>query len=207
MAYKWALGLLAAVAQSAVYFGIGYSIMPRSETLLATKLDSAIPFWPWTVWCYLPVYAGIFVTAIVGFKSRVLLHRTLLAVFGVIVVAAAGHMFVAAQYPRPTLPAVSDDLSLAFIAHLHRLDPPGNVFPSLHVAQTSLLAFTLYRDRPKLGAAAIVAGALLALSTLTTKQHFVVDVLAGYFLAFVGRALVLRGLPRERAGLALPERP
>ena len=36
---------------------------------------------------------------------------------------------------------------------------------------------------------------LLALSTLTTKQHFIADVLSGYALAFLGRWFALRRLP------------
>ncbi len=36
---------------------------------------------------------------------------------------------------------------------------------------------------------------ILALSTLTTKQHFIADVISGYALAFAARAFALRGLP------------
>ena len=36
----------------------------------------------------------------------------------------------------------------------------------------------------------------LALSTLTTKQHFIADVMSGYVLAFLGRWLALRKLPQ-----------
>lgn len=195
MAHKWALGLGVALVQSAVYFGIGYAPLSRSTALLATSLDRAIPFWPWTVWCYLPFYVGIFVLAIVGLRSAVLLHRAVLGVLGVMTVAAVGHLLVPAAYPRPALPIPAPDLSTAFLAMIQRLDPPGNVFPSLHVAQTSMLALVLHRDRPRLGRLAIAMGAMLAMSTLTTKQHFVVDVVAAYALAFAARALILRGLP------------
>ena len=63
------------------------------------------------------------------------------------------------------------------MAWVQRVDPPGNVFPSLHVAQTTMLSLILLmRDRPRLGRVALVMATMLALSTLTTKQHFIADV-------------------------------
>ena len=38
----------------------------------------------------------------------------------------------------------------------------------------------------------------LALSTLTTKQHFIADVLSGYALAFFGRWFALRKVCRAK---------
>jgi membrane-associated phospholipid phosphatase len=61
-----------------------------------------------------------------------------------------------------------------------------------------MLSLLLIRDRPVLGRVALVMATLLALSTMTTKQHFVVDVISGYALAFLGVALALRGLDRAR---------
>jgi len=194
--YKWTLGLMAASIQSLFYFGIGHITMARSTELLRTGLDDVIPFWPWTSWCYLPFYAAIFIMAIVGFRSKFLFNRGLAAVALVMVLGALGHIFIRAEYPRPVLHPPYPDISSAFLAAVQHIDPPGNVFPSLHVAQTSGLAFILVRDRPVLGRVAIVMGALLALSTLTTKQHFIVDVISGYALAFLARAFALRGLPR-----------
>ena len=45
----------------------------------------------------------------------------------------------------------------------------------------------------RLGRIAIVLGAILALSTLTTKQHFIADVISGYALTFIACAFALRG--------------
>src|SRR6187551_1736081 len=79
--YKWTLGLGAAVLQSAVYFGVGHLTFSRSTELLRTRLDDAIPFWPWTSWCYLPFYAGVFLISIAGIRRRSLFKRAVTAVF------------------------------------------------------------------------------------------------------------------------------
>src|SRR5216683_3231677 len=78
--YRWTLGLALAAMQSLTYFGIGHLEMHRSTELLRTRLDDAIPFWPWTAWCYLPFYASIFIIAIIGFRRRVLFNRAVAAV-------------------------------------------------------------------------------------------------------------------------------
>lgn len=194
--YKWTVGGAMAVLQSAVYFGIGHLHLNRSTELLRTRLDDAIPFWPWTGWCYLPFYAGVFIIALVGFKRRALFNRAVLAVFVVMAIGALGHIFIGAEYPRPVLHPPYADLSAAFLAFVQRIDPPGNVFPSLHVAHTTMLALLLIKDRPRLGLVTLVMATMLALSTLTTKQHFLADVVSGYALAFFGRWFALRKLPR-----------
>ena len=194
-AYKWTLGLGAAVLQSAVYFGVGHLTFNRSTELLRTRLDDAIPFWPWTSWCYLPFYASVFLISIVGIRRRVLFNRALVAVVIVMTLGAMGHIFVGAEYPRPVLTPPYPDVSSWFMATVQQIDPPGNVFPSLHVAHTTMLALILIKDRPRLGAVALAMATALALSTLTTKQHFLADVVSGYALAFFGRWLALRKLP------------
>ena len=197
--YKWVLGLTAAVVQSSIYFFIGNTHFARSTELLRTKLDDAIPFIPATSWFYLPVYAGIFVIAIVGFETREHFNRALVA-FGLILLAGlAGHRLVAAEYPRPAMLPPFIGPSQAFMAWVQTIDPPGNVFPSLHVAHTSSLALILHHENPTLGRIVIVLAILLAASTLTTKQHFIADVLAGFALAALARLTVLRGIDEKAA--------
>jgi membrane-associated phospholipid phosphatase len=193
-AYKWTIGLSLAALQSAVYFGVGHLNLSRSTEILRTRLDDAIPFWPWTAWCYLPFYAGVFILAIGGLKRRALFNRAIVAVLIVMALGALGHVFIGAEYPRPVLHPPYPDISAAFLASVQRIDPPGNVFPSLHVAHTTMLALLLLKDRPRLGLLTLAMATALALSTLTTKQHFVADVIAGYLLAFFGRWIALRKL-------------
>ncbi len=193
-AYKWSIGLSLAALQSLVYFGVGHLHLSRSTEILRTRLDDAIPFWPWTSWCYLPFYAGVFILAIAGLKRRALFDRAVVAVLIVMTLGALGHIFIGAEYPRPVLHPPYADISAAFLASVQRIDPPGNVFPSLHVAHTTMLALLLLKDRPRLGLVTLAMATALALSTLTTKQHFLADVISGYLLAFLGRWIALRKL-------------
>jgi membrane-associated phospholipid phosphatase len=196
--HRWTIGLGLAALQSAIYFGIGQLPLHRSTELLRTALDDAIPFWPWTAWCYLPFYAGTFLLAIGGFRRRALFDRTARSVVLVMIVGAICHLTIRAEYPRPVLRPPHSGLSEAFMAWVQHVDAPGNVFPSLHVAHTTMLSILLLRDRPILGRVALVMATLLALSTLTTKQHFLADVVSGYVLAFLGAAWALHGLDRVR---------
>src|SRR3954469_21846036 len=115
-AYKWTLGGALALLQSLVYFGVGHLHLNRSTEILRTRLDDAIPFWPWTAWCYLPFYAGVFILAIAGLKRRALFNRAVVAVLIVMALGAAGHIFIGAEYPRPVLHPPFADISAAFLA-------------------------------------------------------------------------------------------
>ena len=170
-----------------------------------TRLDRIIPLVPWTAWFYEPFYVSIFLIGVVGFRSRFLYRRTLACVCANIVLAALGHYFVRAEYPRPLLPAPAD-LSTSFLGFVYQIDPSGNVFPSLHVAHTFMITFLLSLERPRLGRLLLVMSILLALSTLTTKQHFIADVLAGLAMAFLARAWVNRELLRLFSATPAPGR-
>lgn len=80
---------------------------------------------------------------------------------------------------------------------VYDLDPPYNCFRSLHVAYSFLAALTSYRVHRGLGLAALLWAALIGISTLYTKQHYAVDVIAGVVMAYASYAVFLRGVPRR----------
>jgi membrane-associated phospholipid phosphatase len=202
--YKWGAALFLAVVGLIIYEVLGRTDLGRSTTLLMTPLDRVIPLWPWTSWFYEPFYAAIFIIGVISFRSRFLYNRTLVCVCANIVLAALGHAFVRAEYPRPILPVPAPDLSTAFLAFVYRIDPPGNVFPSLHVAHTFLIAFLLTMDRPRIGRVLLAMSIVLAASTLTTKQHFIADVAIGLVMAFTWRFWARRELARATASARQP---
>jgi membrane-associated phospholipid phosphatase len=66
---------------------------------------------------------------------------------------------------------------------LQAVDRPANLFPSLHVANTCTCALALWRERGGWRLVAPVWAVAIALSTLTTKQHLLIDLFGGLALA------------------------
>jgi membrane-associated phospholipid phosphatase len=184
-AYKWVTGVGVGLAASVLYFANGWSERVRSTQLLDTAADRAIPFSVHAVWFYLPFYIGIFLIAVASTRDRRLYDRALVSILLVAGIGAVGHWLVPAAYPRPPVLPPYRDLSTAFLGWVQSIDPPGNVFPSLHVAFAVGLALILRVHRPAVGAVLLVMSALLAVSTLLTKQHFIADVVAGLVLGIV----------------------
>jgi membrane-associated phospholipid phosphatase len=79
-----------------------------------------------------------------------------------------------------------------------------NCLPSLHVAQCFIAATVCHRVHRGVGRAAFVWASLVAVSTLFTKQHYLLDVIGGMALAYGACRFALRDFrgdgipPRER---------
>src|SRR4029077_8532284 len=103
--------------------------------------------------------------------------------------------------PRPAK-VLGDGFPEWTLRAIYSSDHRYNCLPSLHVAQCFLAAFACSRVNRRVGLAAMVWAFLVGLSTVYTKQHYVMDVVTGILLAMVGYFVALRGYPRE----ATPER-
>jgi membrane-associated phospholipid phosphatase len=191
-AYKWTTGVAVGVAATALYLTNGWTHRIRSTELLDTALDRAIPFYIHAVWFYLPFYIGGFLIAVATCRDRRLYDRSLVSILACAGLGAIGHWLVPAEYPRPAVLPPYADASAAFLAWVQSIDPPSNVFPSLHVAFAVQLALILRVHRPPIGAILLVMAAVLSASTLLTKQHFIADVFGGLVLGAAIAALVLR---------------
>jgi hypothetical protein len=168
------------------YFGVGWlATDPADARSLAIPLDAAIPFVLASVvvyWSILPMaLLPVFVVADRDLFRRVALAyavtiTTALVIFVVFPVTSVGL--------RPDAPAFADSGFAGWLFRLlHFLDPPLNLFPSLHLALAFLAALAAVRAGSALGAAAIVWTLGIAVSVCTTKQHFAVDAIAGLALA------------------------
>lgn len=64
------------------------------------------------------------------------------------------------------------------------LDRPYNCFPSLHVSNVFLVAFFMQRFRPGMGWILHPLAILVAVSVVLVKQHYIADVVAGFFVGW-----------------------
>lgn len=190
--------LLASTLVSFVPLYFAIAILTRSRPTYAPELalDRALPLEPAWMLVYGSLYLFVAVMPLLLVRERELWHRAMKAYLTVMILAYAGFLLYPTAAPRPD--EVSGDGFAAWSLRLaYSLDPPYNCFPSLHVAYAFVSALTCYRVHREVGAAAAIWAVLIGASTLYTKQHYVVDVVAGAASAFIAYVVFLRSYPRE----------
>jgi len=178
---------------AAGYFGVGLNADPGRARGIETALDASIPFIAGSVWIYLGLFPTAFLPLFVV-RCRRLFRLTILAY--VLAITASLLVFVAFPVTSTHLRVDAGALDLSrfapwAVALLYRLDPPYNLFPSLHLSIALLAALSAWKASRAVGAAALAIVLPIAVSICTVKQHFVLDAAGGAALAFVLYALVL----------------
>ncbi len=203
---KLALTLVLPIAFCVFYFLLQHLTEMRVTTFKLTSVDRWIQFQPEWIWVYQSVYLAMPIAPWLAASKRelrrygegfVLLSLIGFGIFSLYPVAA----------PRPT-----DVPAHEMYALLITYDGIGNAFPSLHCALTFYhLLFaehtttTLLSRRGRL-LWRVIGGfwtAAICYSTLATKQHYFVDVVAGLVLATAVHAVVWTERTRATSFLAL----
>lgn len=157
-------------------------------------LDRAIPLEPAWMLAYGSIWLFAFLPVLVV-RGPHLTRRALHAFIMVVGIAYAGFVLYPTVLPRP--PSTGEGFFAWTLQLNYNLDPPLNCFPSLHVAWGFVAALACYRVHRGVGFGALAWAALIAVSTLYTKQHYVVDVVAGIALAILAYVVFLRTHPRD----------
>jgi membrane-associated phospholipid phosphatase len=151
--------------------------------LRLTALDRAVPFLPASGLAYFGAFIFVLATFL-ALRDRVEATRFLYASLLAQGVGMLCFLLWPVQYPRELypLPANSSALGAALVAYVRGSDAPLNCLPSLHVSTAVICALSLRGHRwfP----AAVLAAVASAASTLTFKQHYLVDAIAGAALGF-----------------------
>lgn len=164
----------------------------------AVPLDSSIPLQPQWVLIYGPLYLFLILLPLFLVRDDRLLRRTFHAYLAVWMTAYAVFFALPTSAPRPAGTIAGDGFAVWGLNFLYEADPPYNCFPSLHVAHSFVSALASYRVHRGVGVAAAAGALLVGVSTLFTKQHYVLDVAAGILLAAIAGAVFLRGTRRDQ---------
>ena len=141
-------------------------------------VDSAIPLVPWTFLIYTSDYFLVFLVVLMH-PNEESFRRFARQAFFVLLACGAFFVFYPTTYPRPQYPQVSSVLVESVMWLVSHADTPNNCFPSLHVSLTGIATLSLRFARPKLFLRFVFWSFLIFASTLSTKQHYLMDVLAG----------------------------
>lgn len=155
----------------------------RPVVTFRSRVDEALPFWPIWAWVYSFLYypAIVYLNWVVqsprhfnhlAFSFFALLFMQM-AFFLLVPVATPGHWREHAQ---------GEGLSRAFLRFVQKFDAPSNCFPSMHVSVATL---TSLHALPALGPAVFAFPALIAISCIFTKQHYLVDLPFGAALGWM----------------------
>lgn len=189
------LGAAVAAITILLYWFSGFMAEALSPRVLPLSLiDRLVPLVPGTVWIYLSIYFVYAASCILQKDLEVygrFLRSYLLAYFGSTVIfllfptTFPREMFVIGSGPSAT---TSEEVLVLF-----RLwDRPTNCLPSMHVA-SAVLAALPFRDRqPRLYVTFLIWAAAIGVTTVTTKQHYAIDVVTGAVFGWLCHRVAFR---------------
>ena len=194
--YPVSIPMVVLVSLVPVYIFIPALMPDRTLHVPEVAWDRLVPLQPVWALIYGALYVFLIVLPVLVVRQEKHIRRTVLAYLMVWLTAYVCFVLYPTSAPRPD-EVTGSGFAVWGLRILYSSDPPYNCFPSIHVAHSFVSALTCWRVHRGVGIAAVLSAAVVAVSTLFTKQHYVLDVLAGTLLACVACALFLRSDPGE----------
>ncbi len=169
------------------YFFVGLLTDPARATLLppeVERFDRFVPFRPSYVFLYITVYP-LFLLPFLHARRPGTVIRLGLGYVVMLLVSYVVFLWMPVTFPRPSLPESAPSFAVWVLQIVHGQDPPWNCLPSTHCAVALLAALALLESDRRLGVWGVVTALSIGASTVFTKQHYIVDALAGFALAGV----------------------
>ena len=189
--YRVTLPMVLLVSLVPLYIFIGEWVAGRTLHAPALALDRAIPLQPAWALVYGCLYFFLIVLPVFVVRHEEQIRRTVFAYLFICITAYVCFLLYPTIAPRP-LTLLGDGFAITGLRFLYGADPPYNCFPSLHVAHSFVSALACLRIHRGVGVFTLLCASLVGLSTLFTKQHYVLDVVAGFVLAAIAYLLFLR---------------
>lgn len=149
--------------------------------------EKSIPFIPLSI---IPYMASGFFFCLVFFSCKDKHQLKILTWRMLFVTIIAGLFFITVPLRFSlTKPDVSNSILNLPFSFLHTFDSPFNQSPSLHIA-FAFIFWSVFKDLTKWRTFLLIWLILLGISTLTTYQHHVIDLLTGAILAHVSFIII-----------------
>jgi membrane-associated phospholipid phosphatase len=179
------------------YFGTSHIPGLAVHPVPSTWIDRAIPLLPATAYGYVSLYP-LLLGNLVYLVPRPQALLPLLRAF-ILANVLSGIWFVCYRTTaeRPPLP---QEPGAGLLGLLWSIDPPYNALPSLHTLYSVLIGVAHMRWRSPYRWMIAAWAAVVIASTLTTKQHQLVDVIAGIIFAGLIARWLLANLRPEQLG-------
>ena len=149
---------------------------------LHTALDSALPLVPVFVIPYVSLQPYIYATLLLFLVFRTKYFQSAcLAMITVWFISYGFYYFLQSEVIRPVL--TGTDIFSKMVMQVYAGDNPYNDFPSLHTSLSSLMAIHWLKLNRPVGIVLSIWTALILVSTLLIKQHYIADLIFGLALA------------------------
>lgn len=201
---KYTVGALMFAFATAIYLTTNHFPLFQPQLLPMTWVDQAIPFMPNTLWVYVSEYI-FFAVVFILIRDMTTLNKFVYSFTALQLVSVLIFWVWPTTFPRGSFPLAGDlnAATQAVFTWLRQMDTPNNCAPSLHVSSVYLCSFLFLDEQRKKFAWIFVWATLIAISTLTTKQHYLVDVVTGFFLGAISWSVFHRWMayvPAPRSG-------
>ncbi len=151
-----------------------------------TWVDQLVPLVPWTIWIYASELILIAVSYLLA-KDMENVNKYIYSFLAIQTLSCIIFVFWPTTYPRDLFPLPPDlpieSLTFQLFTSSRILDSPNNCFPSLHVSSVYLSSFIFLHEQKKKFPLFLCWATAVALSTLTTKQHYMADIVSGFTLS------------------------
>ena len=170
-------------AAMALYGVVGAATEELSPTVLPFwAIDRGTPLIPWTFWVYATIYLIYAAACLLLDDLRAL--RAFLTSYAIAnVLSSVVFLAFPTTFPRDLFPVgvsqLSEPVSSQALAWFRTVDRPTNCFPSMHVGCATLSALAFRRRQPRLFIVFAVWASAISVATMTTKQHYFIDVIGG----------------------------
>lgn len=183
---KWPMYCISLLIFLILYMGSGAISNQSGSYLPLLAWEEALPLIPWTIWIYMVYYPLFLVWSVLQIKDEELMNITLYSFALLTILSCAIFLILPISYPRGYYPLGPEQNLTNFIFAMTRaVDTPSNCLPSLHVGLCFLFTWVLFYQKKLFFGIALFSSILISISTLTTKQHYFYDLVAGFICATI----------------------